>query len=68
MKETLASAILMWIAAVTIGLLISWPVQWLWNYVLVGTITGVNEISFWQTYGLFILIRLITINNISKSK
>lgn len=68
MKETLASAILMWIAAVTIGLLISWPVQWLWNYVLVGTITGVNEISFWQTYGLFILIRLITINNISKSE
>lgn len=68
MKETLASAILMWIAAVTIGLLISWPVQWLWNYVLVGTIAGVNEISFWQTYGLFILIRLITINNISKSE
>lgn len=68
MKENLASAILMWIAAVTIGLLVSWPVQWLWNYVLVGTITGVNEISFWQTYGLFILIRLITINNISKSE
>ena len=41
---------------VIIGLIFSLPVMWLWNGCLVPAITGVNEISWLQAWGLMILV------------
>ncbi len=38
-----------------IGFIWSWPIQWLWNNILVGSINGINPVSFWQAYGIYIL-------------
>lgn len=43
---------------VLIGLLI-WAVMWLWN-ILVPDITGWQEINYWQSAGLCLLLRLLT--------
>lgn len=67
MMEKIAVVVLLFIAAIGFGILMAWPVQLLWNYTLAESITGVNEISFWQAYGIFILARIITYTNSSNS-
>lgn len=37
---------------------LSFPVKWLWNYV-VPTVFGLPEISYWQAVALFILCGLL---------
>lgn len=37
------------------GLLLALPVWLLWNYCLVGAITGVNEITWLQAWGINVL-------------
>lgn len=41
------------------GMIISYPIMLLWNGCLVGAIDGVREISWLQSWGLFILANLI---------
>lgn len=67
MMEKIAFVMLLWIAAILLGMIIAWPIQLLWNYALVGSITAVNEISFWQAYGIFLLVRLITYTDFNNS-
>lgn len=67
MMEKIAFVVLLWIAAILLGMIIAWPIQLLWNYALVGSITAVNEISFWQAYGIFLLVRLITYTDFNNS-
>ena len=67
MMEKIVLILLLWAAAVALGMLMAWPIQMLWNYALVGSITGVNEISFWQAYGIFLLVRLITYTDFGNS-
>jgi hypothetical protein len=43
---------------VLVGLVFSLPVMWLWNGCLVPAITGVNEITWLQAWGLMVLINL----------
>lgn len=67
MMEKIAFVVLLWIAAILLGMIIAWPIQLLWNYALVGSITAVNEISFWQAYGIFLLAKLITYTDLNNS-
>ena len=43
---------------VIIGLIFSFPVMLLWNGCLVPAITGVNEISWLQAWGLMVLVNI----------
>jgi hypothetical protein len=47
------------VMVVAIGLLFSLPVMLLWNGCLVGAVTGVNEISWLQAWGILILAGLL---------
>jgi len=44
---------------VLLGLLFSLPVMLLWNGCFVGAITGVNEITWLQAWGLMVLFGLL---------
>ena len=48
------------------GLLFSLPVWILWNYCLVGAITGVNEIGWLQAWGISILCGFLFKANVEK--
>lgn len=67
MMEKIVLILLLWAAAIVLGMLMAWPIQMLWNYALVGSIAGVNEISFWQAYGIFLLVRIITYTDFGNS-
>jgi hypothetical protein len=47
------------VMVVAIGLLFSLPVMLLWNGCLVGAVTGVNEISWLQAWGILVLAGLL---------
>ena len=51
--------------ALLLGLLLSLPIMWLWNGCLVGAVSGVNEISWLQAWGLTVLINLLFKTSIS---
>ena len=44
---------------VVIGLVLSLPVMWLWNYCLVPATTGLNEIGWLQAWGILVLCGLL---------
>jgi hypothetical protein len=44
---------------VLMGLLFSLPVMLLWNYCLVGAMTGINEIGWLQAWGILVLFGLL---------
>jgi len=46
------------VIGVLFGLIMSLPVMWLWNGCLVSAITGVNEITWLQAWGLLVLINI----------
>ena len=52
--------------AVLISFLLSWPVMWLWNNALIGAITGVNEVSWLQAWGISTLLGLLFKTTVSK--
>ena len=52
-----------------LAMLLAWPIQFLWNNCLVGAVSGVNEIGFWQALGINILTSVLFKNsNINTSK
>jgi len=51
---------------VLLGLLFSLPVMLLWNGCLVGAVSGVNEISWLQAWGLMVLCGLLFKSSIDK--
>jgi hypothetical protein len=51
---------------VFISFLLSWPVFMLWNGCLVGAITGVNEVTWLQAWGLNMLAGIMFKPNSSK--
>ena len=63
------------VGAVIVGLaglllfsfLLSWPVYMLWNGCLVDAITGVNEVTWMQAWGLNILTGIMFKSTVSKS-
>jgi hypothetical protein len=46
------------VVGVLFGLIMSLPVMWLWNGCLVSAITGVNEITWLQAWGLLVLVNI----------
>jgi hypothetical protein len=55
------------ICAIVIGLLLVWPLVWMWNFVM-PDVFGLSEITYWQMFWLYFLIQIlfkmnITINN-----
>jgi hypothetical protein len=48
-----------------VGLIFSLPVMWLWNGCLVPAVSGVNEISWLQAWGLMVLINLFLKTSVS---
>lgn len=63
-----ALGLLLLLSAIVIGVILAWPIQWLWNHSLVGTIDGIHPISFWQAYGIFLLVNLVFRSKINKDK
>jgi hypothetical protein len=61
-SSTVALFFITIMAFILIGIVISLPIQWLWNNALVGSIDGINLISFWEAYGIFLLVNLIKPN------
>jgi hypothetical protein len=61
------------IAAIIAGLggflllsfLLSWPVWMLWNGCLVGAISGVNEITWMQAWGISVLFGFLFKNTVN---
>lgn len=69
MREMIGTVVLAMLIVALIGLIISYPVMLLWNYCLVPAITGVNQITWLQSWGLLILANLlIKTSNSEKSK
>lgn len=51
-----AGFLLLAVLILVIGALMAFPVMWLWNGCLVGTIAGISPItSFWHAWGILIL-------------
>lgn len=52
---------------VIMGLLFAFPVMWLWNGCLVGTVDGVHQIdSVWTAFGINVLCGLLFKSTSSK--
>lgn len=56
------------VIAVFFSFLLSWPVYMLWNGCLVGAVTGVNEVTWLQAWGLNLLAGLMFKTNIETKK
>jgi len=48
------------IASFLLGLLFAYPIMVTWNNALVGAISGVNTIGFWQAFEIMILCSLLS--------
>jgi len=47
--------------------LFAYPVMWLWNGCLVGTVDGIHPItSFWQSFGIMLLCSILFKSSSSK--
>ena len=48
---------ILFIVGLICGLLLVFPIMWLWNY-LMPMVFGLPKLTYWQTYGLYVLINL----------
>jgi hypothetical protein len=46
------------ICALAIGLLLVWPLVWMWNFVM-PDLFGVPTITYWQMFHLYMLIQCL---------
>jgi len=56
---TASAAFLLIIGGLAITLLLTWPMQILWNICLVPAIDPINEITFWQALGINVLFSIV---------
>lgn len=67
MKQAIFTFIGLLVVTVIIGMLMVWPLVWLWNFVM-PDIFGLPEITYWQMFALYFLIQClfklsVTVNN-----
>lgn len=62
-RAAIALRYLLVLSDVILGIILAWPIQWLWNNSLVGAVDSVHLISFWQAYGIFLLVNLVLTTN-----
>jgi len=65
--ESFTVLIMMILTIVLFGLLLSLPVMLLWNYCLVGAIVGVNQIGWFQSWGIMILCGFLFKSSVTKT-
>lgn len=51
---------------VLLSFVLSWPVMWLWNNALVGAVTGINQVTWLQAWGISTLSGLLFKTSVSK--
>jgi hypothetical protein len=61
------AAVTIVVVAILISFLLSWPVMMLWNEAFVGAITGINQITWLQAWGINILSAILFKTTINKS-
>lgn len=58
----LGKFIMTWVAfficALALGLLLVWPLVWMWNFVM-PDLFGVSTITYWQMFCLYMLIQCL---------
>ncbi len=57
-KEILAAIIAVLLVAFIVDLIFAAPLMWLWN-ALIPAIFGLGKITFWQAFGLELLIGIL---------
>jgi len=50
-----------------LSFLLSWPIYMLWNGCLVGAVTGINEVTWLQAWGITILCGFLFKSQVSSS-
>ena len=68
MKDIIVAVVLAFCMVFVVGLIMSYPVMLLWNGCFVGAISGVNEITWLQAWGIMILTGLLFKTGTSTSK
>lgn len=65
--EKILSVVVLGIAGVLLlSFLLSWPVYMLWNGCLVDAVTGINQVTWLQAWGLTVLCGFLFKTSISK--
>jgi hypothetical protein len=59
MEATLKAVLTACSLVLVLSLLLSLPIYWLWNGCLVGAISGVNEVTWLQAWGINVLSTLL---------
>lgn len=59
MNDILKAFALLIITAIAFAIFFGYPIMYLWNSCLVGSIDGVNRISFLQALGITVLVALL---------
>ena len=57
-EEELLKAVLTLLLAIPLSLLVNFPVMWLWNW-LMPYLFHLPTLTYWQMYGLTVLISLL---------
>jgi len=65
MKTAIGLMIMFIVLSITFGALFALPVMWLWNGCLVGAIDGVQEVTYLQAWGLYILSHILFTNAVT---
>jgi hypothetical protein len=68
MKEVIGTILFAFLLIITVGLIISWPVMFLWNECLVGAISGINPIGWLQAWGILILFGMLFKTSVTDKK
>jgi hypothetical protein len=68
MKEVIGTILFAFLLIITVGLIISWPVMFLWNECLVGAISGINTIGWLQAWGILILFGMLFKTSVTNTK
>lgn len=65
-KYDILYTIIIFFIALAFGLLLVFPIMWLWNY-LMPMVFGLPKLTYWQTYGLYVLINMLVPKHSSTS-
>ena len=65
-KYAILYTIIVFFTALAFGLLLVFPIMWLWNY-LMPMVFGLPKLTYWQTYGLYVLINMFVPSHSSTS-
>ena len=66
LEEAITAVVLMAIFIIVFGLVLAGIVNWLWGLIIV-PVFGAPVLTYWQMYGIMILIRLFFPINMSSS-